>query len=560
MLQRIFPCIQWMGAYDRANLRGDLVAGVTVAVLLIPQAMAYAMLAGLPPVHGLYASVFPLLAYALVGSSRHLAIGPTAIVSILVFAGCSALARPGSPEYIGYATVLALAVGVIQIALGLLKMGFLINFVSHAVVSGFTTGAAILICLAQMKHLLGVDVESGDRAIEIAVLLVHEIGETHVLTACLGVGSLIAVFIFGAKRKPGPLVAVVASTVLVYALRWDKLGVATVGAVPRGMPAVALPGINMESMRTLGPVIGVIAAISYMESMAFVQLIAAKERYRVGPNMELRAIGFANAVSALFQGYPVTGSFSRTAVNYHAGAKTGMAGLITAVLILPALLFLTPVFQYMPKAVLGAIIIVAAAKLIDTRMIRHLFLVDAKDGWTLVITTLTVLIYGIEAGIITGVVFSLVLFIWRSSHPHTAELGYIAHEGAFRDVERFPTAYVDPRALILRLDRSIYFANFGFIEDRLREAMAEKPDLEWVVLDVSGVNDVDGAAVHALEGIVERCEASAIRLMFAGMKGPVRDTFIKAGWDEHHHKDRLTYLTVEHAMEQTDLFDTTVWP
>ena len=562
IIQRIFPGIQWLRSYDKADLRGDAVAAATVAVLLIPQAMAYAMLAGLPPMHGLYASIFPLFAYALMGSSRHLAIGPTAVVSILVFTACSALAEPGSAEYVGYTVLLAFTVGLIQVALGILRMGFVVNFVSHAVISGFTTGAAILICLSQMKHILGIEIESGDRAVELAVSLLHQIGATDPLTAALGIGSLAIVIVCTkyAPRFPGPLVAVVLGTILVYTLDLTEVGLKAVGEVPRGIPSVALPPISMASLKTLGPAIGVITAISYMESMALVQLIAAKEKYRVDPNIELRGIGAANVVSGLFAGYPVTGSFSRTAVNYHAGAKSGMAGVITALLIVPALLFLTPVFEYMPRAALGAIIIVAAGKLIDLRMIRQLFLVDAKDGWTLLITTLTVLIYGIEAGILTGIVFSLALFMWRSSHPHTAELGYVAHEGVFRDTERFPSAYVDPRALILRIDRSIYFANFGFIEDKLRVAMADKPELEWVVLDVSGVNDVDGAAVHALEDIVERCEAAEVRIMFAGMKGPVRDTFIKAGWDAHHHKDRLTYKSVEHAMEQTDLFDTTVWP
>lgn len=561
MLENAFPGLLRLARYRRRNLRGDLQAGLTVAVLLIPQAMAYAMLAGLPPVVGLYASVFPLLIYALVGSSRHLAIGPTAVVSLLVFAGCSELAEPGSPEYIALATLVALLAGCLQLVLGLLRLGVLVSFVSHAVITGFSAGAAILICLSQLKHILGIELEGSDRAIEVAGEVLSELGTTHGPTAAIGLGSLLVLIILQrkAKKVPAALLLVAISTVVVWALGLDAHGVKTVGDVPRGLPALSLPRFDVSGLGRLVPTVIVIAAISYMESIALVQLIAARERYKVFPNVEMRAIGMANIVSGLFSGYPITGSFSRTAVNYEAGARTRLAALITAAVIIPALVFLTPLFYYMPSAVLGAIIVVAAVKLIDIRAIRDLCQLDATDGVVLLATLMATLFAGIEVGILAGVASSLVLYIWRSSHPHMAELGFEPREGGFHDIERFPAAWTDPRLLVFRIDRSIYFANAGFIVDGVREAMDLKPDLQWIILDLSGVNDCDGVALHVFSQFLERCEARKIHVIFSGMKGPVRDRFGKLGWLEEHEAP-LTYATIEQALEHTGILDETVWP
>lgn len=553
MLTSIIPALKWIKGYKRSDLRADALAGVTVAILLVPQGMAYAMLAGLPPVAGLYASVFPLVAYALLGSSRQLAVGPTAVVSLLVFSGCSTVAEPGTPEFWDYAVLTALMVGVIQVTLGLLRMGFIVNFVSHAVISGFTSGAAVLICLSQLRHLLGLTTEGGDTALEMAVGTALEVGQTHPLTLGLGVGSLLLLILCQrtARWVPAPLLVVAVGALLVYALGWSDQEVKTVGHVPRGVPAFGAPEISVASLRVLAPVAAVIAAIGYMESVALVQLIAAREKYRVDPTVELRAIGIANAVSSLCSGYPVTGSFSRTAVNYHAGARTGVASMITAAAVIPALLFATPLFRYLPITVLAAVIIVSAAKLVDLETPRRFFRVDRADGWTLALTFAATLLLGVEKGILAGILCSLGLFIWRSAHPHTAELGYRPCDHMYRDIERFPDAETCPEAVILRVDRSLYFANTRFVEDRLRESIADRPEVRWVVLDLSGVNDVGAVALYGLEELVEELEARDVRVLFAGMKGLVRDRFARAAWTERHGEP-LSHPSVEHALEQIE--------
>ena len=548
-----------MKGYNGRDLRSDVVAGVTVAVLLIPQAMAYAMLAGLPPVAGLYASVFPLVAYALFGSSRQLAVGPTAVVSLLVLSGCSSVAEPGTAHYWHYAVLTALMVGVIQLVLGLLRMGFIVNFVSHAVISGFTSGAAALICLSQFKHLLGLTIEGRDTAVEMAVATALHVGQTHPLALALGGASLALLVLCHKKtpRVPGPLLVVAGGTLLVWALGWHDRGLRTVGHVPQGVPVLEAPEVKLESLRTLAPIAAVIAAIGYMESVALVQLIAAREKYRVDPSVELRAIGIANVVSGLCSGYPVTGSFSRTAVNYDAGARTGVASMITAAAVIPALLFATPLFRYLPITVLAAIIIVSASRLIDWETPRRFFRVCRADGLTLVLTFAVTLLFGVETGILAGVLFSLGLFIWRSTHPHLAELGYRPCDHVYRDIERFPDAETSPEALVMRVDRSLYFANMRFVEDRLREAITEKPEIRWVVLDLSGVNEVCAVALYGLEELVNELAAREVRVLFAGMKGPVRDRFVRAAWTERHGEP-LTYPSDEQALEH--IKDETVCP
>jgi SulP family sulfate permease len=554
VLDRTIPAVAWLRSYKRSDLRPDLIAGLTVAVMLVPQGMAYAMLAGLDPVVGLYASTLPLIAYALFGSSRHLAVGPVAMVSLLVMTSCSVLEKPGSPEYMALAATVALLAGGIQLLLGFLRMGFIVNFLSHAVISGFTSAAAIVICLSQLKHLLGVKLEGGESAILVAMEAARRLSEAHPLTLAIGLVSIGVLLLIRAKlpRVPGPLVVVVAGTLLVYAFGWDALDVKTVGEVPRGLPAFSPPALSRETAVQLAPTALLIVFVGYMESIAVAQFIGAKERYRVDPNAELRGLGLANVVAGLFSGYAVTGGFSRTAVNYGAGARTGLAAIVTAALVALTLLFLTPLFYYLPNAVLASIIVVAVLGLIDIRAARRFFRVKAVDGWTLVITFLVTLSWGIEQGILVGAAFSLVVFIWRSSHPHTAEMGYVEREDVFRDLARYPDAARCPRAIILRVDASLYFANMKFIEDRLRERLAERTDVKWVIVDLSGVNDIDAPAIHALDEIIETYGERGIRFVFAGMKAHVRDVVARAGWGEEG-MERPNYSSLEHALDAIGL-------
>ncbi|MBD3305381.1 sulfate permease [candidate division KSB3 bacterium] len=534
MLKHYLPVIDWLGHYDRRHLPHDLTAGVTVAIMLVPQAMAYAMLAGLPPVIGLYASTVPVVAYAVFGTSRQLAVGPVAIVSLLVYVGTSPLAEPGSSEYLSLTLLLAFTTGIVQLVLGVLRLGFLVNFLSHAVISGFTSAAAIVIGLSQLKHLLGVQLSREHSIFQVVYQAGRNIGQTNLMTLGIGVASIVLLLVFKKHypRFPAPLLVVALGTLSVYAFQLQTLGVAIVGEVPQGMPTPSLPPLSLESVKVLLPTTLTIVFVGFMESIAVAQSLASKEKYKVEANQEFIGLGAANIVSALFSGYPVTGGFSRTAVNYQAGAKTGLAGMITAALMMLTLLFLTPLFYYLPKSVLAAIIMVAVSGLIDVQEAVKLFRLKPVDGWTLLLTFLCTLMWGVEQGIILGVVFSLVVFIWRSAHPHTAELGYIEADGTFLNIERFPAAKTFPKTLILRIDAALFFANMRFIEHLLRDRLVERPEVTQVVLDLSGVNDVDAVAIDTLKELVETHRDQGIRFEFAGMKGPVRDLFVQAEWEE----------------------------
>ncbi len=550
MVGRILPAYGWLRNYRRADLAGDLSAGLVVAVMLVPQGMAYAMLAGLPPVIGLYASTIPLLAYTLFGSSRQLAVGPVAMISLVVIAKCSAIVpEVGSTEYVRVVLLLCLMVGAIQVALGLLRMGFLIHFLSHAVISGFTSAAALLIGLSQLKHVLGIELPSQHSAFELLRETARGIGGTHPATLAIGLGSIVALIALKRllPRLPSAIAVVAVATLLTGLLRLDAQGVQIVGHVPSGFPGFSMPEWSASGIGVLLPAAFTIVFVGFLESISIAQVIATREKYRIDTNRELVALGVSNVAAAFFSGYPVTGGLSRTAVNYQAGARTGLASILTAALVLLTLLVLTPLFHFLPSAVLGAIVIVAVATLVDIKTPRRLFAVKPSDGWMLVITFLGTLSLGVEHGVLLGVVLSLLLFIWRSAHPHTAELGYVQDQGIFRNVKRFPGAKTFPEALIVRVDASLYFANMSFLEDWLRRHVHERPTVKWVLMEMSGVNDIDGVAIEALERLMEGYRERGVEFAFADIKGPVRDLVARAGWRERYGK-RIDYVSVELAL------------
>jgi SulP family sulfate permease len=554
VLQTIVPAFEWLRNYKRNDIRGDLSAGAIVAVMLVPQGMAYAMLAGLPPVMGLYASTLPLIAYALFGSSRQLAVGPVAMMSLLVFAGVSPLAEPGSEEYIHLVLMLSLMVGAIQFAMGLFRLGFFINFFSHAVISGFTSAAAIVICLSQLSHLLGIRLSVQHSIVPLLAEALQRVGETNLIALTIGGVSMVVQLFLRKKmpRFPAPLLVVAGSTLLVYALHLDRWEVAIIGNVPRGLPTLSIPGFSVESLRLLFPLALTILFVGFMESISVAKTIAVREKYKIDSNQELKGLGLSNIVASFFFAYPVTGGFSRTAVNYEAGARTGLASVISATLIILVLYFFTPLFHYLPKCVLASIVMVAVVGLIDVKEAKHLFKVKKADGWTLALTFIVTLAVGSEQGILIGMAFSLLVFIWRSSRPHTAELGYVEKEDVFRNIKRFPEVKTYPEALILRVDASLYFANMGFLEDRLRKSLIERPEVKWVIIDLSGVNDIDAVAIDALEEVVENYHEKGIEFLFAGMKGPVRDLVGKAGWEEKYG-ERIKHPSIQHALQSIGL-------
>ena len=549
MLKKWIPALEWMGSYKKSDLSGDMNAGLIVAIMLIPQGMAYAMLAGLPPVIGLYASTIPLIIYALFGTSRQLAVGPVAMVSLLVLAGVSMLAEPGTDEYISLVLLLMLMIGVIQFLLGVFKLGFIVNFLSHAVISGFTSAAAIIIGLSQLKQLIGVSLEADKNIFLILSETVRRAAEINPVTLAIGLGSILLLIAMKkyVKKIPGPLVVVVVSILAVYLFNLQALGVKIVGEVPSGLPSLSMPAFQLDALIALLPIALTISFIGYMESIAMAKAIAAKEKYKIDPNRELVGLGLANVGGSFFAGYPVTGGFSRSAVNYQAGARTPLATLITAFLIILTLLFFTGLFYYLPNAVLAAIIMVAVYSLIDFKEAKYLFKVNKVDGWTWMLTFLATLLIGIEQGIIIGAIFSLVVFIRRSAYPHVAELGYLPEQKVFRNTKRYPDAKTDPEILIFRIDESLYFANMTFLEDQLCSRVLDKPETKWVVFDFSSVNSIDAVAVHALEGLMEQCQSGKVEIVFAGIKNTVLDILKKADW-EQKYGDRIHYMNIAEAL------------
>ncbi|SES31836.1 SulP family inorganic anion transporter [Salisediminibacterium halotolerans] len=529
------PLIGQLQDYDlRQDMKSDLNAALIVAIMLIPQGMAYAMLAGLPPVMGLYASTVPIVIYALLGSSRQLAVGPVAMVSLLVYTGVSGIAEPGSEEYIAYVLLLALMVGVIQLLLGLLRLGAVTKYISHAVISGFTSAAAIIIAFSQMDSLLGTDLGESKNVFIIMIEAVQNIGNIQAETFFIGLASIVVLFLMKkyTPKIPGPLTVVVLSIAAVQLFNLEQTGVEVVGEIPGGLPGLTIPAMSADAVLTLLPIAVTISLIGFVESYAMAKVIATRERYAVHPDQELRALGAANIGTGFFSGFPVTGGFSRSAVNYDSGAKTGLAGMMTAVFVILTLLFFTSWFYYLPQAVLAAIIIVAVYGLIDVKEPKHLWQVKRADAVTLAVTFIATLAVGIEAGIITGVGFSLAVFLYRSGKPHMAELGYLESEGVYRNIKRFPQAKTDDDKLIIRIDAPIYFANMAYIEEQLRHYMLEHPRLTHVIFDFSSVNDIDAVAVDELEKWLDHHGSRGIRFYFVTVHGPVRDIFKRAGWDE----------------------------
>lgn len=527
----MLPLARTLRRYAPATFKLDLVAGLTTAVMLVPQAMAYAMLAGLPPIVGLYASVVPLALYALFGSSRELAVGPVAMVSLLVATGVGSLAPAGSADFIAYAALLAAMVGVIQLAMGLVRAGFLVNFLSHPVVSGFTSAAALIIGFSQLEHLLGIDIDRGHHIHAIAWQAIQSAGEIEPATLAIGGASIAALIALERRspRAPRALIVVALGTVAVWLLGLADRGVAIVGHVPSGFPRPALPELDAAIAIDLLPIAITIALVGFMESISVARAFARRGRYEIDPDQELVGLGAANLGGALFGGYPVTGGFSRTAVNAQAGARTPVASLITAATVAVVLLVLTPLFHDLPRAVLAAIIMTAVFGLIDVAEVRHLWRVKRSDLALLLITFAATLGLGIEAGIAVGVGASLLWFVVRSTRPHLAVLGR-RPGGELRNVARHPDAAEIDGALIVRMDASFYYGNVSFLKESLRRLELERPGLSRVVLDFSAVNDLDSSADVTLHELLEHYRSRGVALILARVKGPVMDVLERSGY------------------------------
>lgn len=528
---KYIPSLEWIRNYNKTWLSGDISAGLTVGVMLIPQGMAYSMLAGLPPIYGLYAVTIPLIIYALLGTSRQLAVGPVAMVSLLIASGVGSMATSGSEDYIMLAILLALMVGLIQFSMGVFKLGFLVNFLSHPVIAGFTSAAAIIIGFSQMKHLLGVKTD-GEKLLDIVSQLWQQLSAIHFLTFIIGISAIFILIIVKKihKKIPAPLVVVVLGILTVYLGGLHEQGIKIVGNIPQGLPSFSLPNFDFGTMQKLLPTALTIAFVGFMESIAVAKAIHARHKdYKLDANQELVSLGLANMVGSFFRSFPVTGGFSRTAVNDQAGAKTGLASIISATLIILTLLFLTSYFYYLPNAVLAAIILVAVYGLIDFKEAKHLWHTDKTDFYLFIAALIGTLILGIEEGILLGVLLSMVILIYRVSYPHVAELGKIGTSTTFRNIDRFADAKIDDHIVIMRFDAQLYFANVNFFRDKVYDLIKRRMRATHFILDASAISTVDSSAIHMLHDLIGELKSSGVQFLIANMIGPVRDNMTKGG-------------------------------
>ena len=547
---QFIPSLEWIKNYKKEWLNGDISAGLTVGVMLIPQGMAYSMLAGLPPIYGLYAVTIPLIIYALLGTSRQLAVGPVAMVSLLIASGVGHLAAAGTEQYIALAILLALLVGVIQFSMGLFRLGFLVNFLSHPVIAGFTSAAALIIGFSQFKHLLGIKV-SGEKFLEIMSQIFENISNTHITTLLIGlaaIGILIAVKKIH-KLVPGPLVVVLLGILVVYFGGLYDQGVKIVGEIPGGLPSLSLFSIDLTSVQALLPTALTISFVGFMESIAVAKAIHTKHKdYKLDANQELIALGAANIAGSVFKSFPVTGGFSRTAVNDQAGAKTGLASLISATLIILTLLFFTSYFYYLPNSVLAAIIIVAVYGLIDFKEAKHLFNTDKMDFGLFLAASLGTLILGIEEGIFLGVILSMGVLIYRVSYPHFAEMGLVKDGQIFRNVLRFKDAIVKDEIIVMRFDAQLYFANTSYFKDKVKSLIEKRKKPKYFILDASPISAIDSTAAHALHDLIDQMKKDGITFLLANAIGPVRDVIVKSGLDVQIGQDH-SFMSVKDAYD-----------
>ena len=545
-MRSYFPILEWIQEYNKTLFKGDLSAGITVAVMLIPQGMAYAMIAGLPPVYGLYAAIFPQLIYAIMGSSRQLAVGPVAMDSLLVATTLNTMAIVDAQHYISLAIFLAFFMGVIQVFLGLIKFGFLVNFLSKPVINGFTSAAAIIIGLSQLNHMLGVEISQGN-VLQALMQSIWEVRtEIHLLTLMITLGSIF--LIFGIKRFskkiPVALVVVILTTLLTSQLNWNEMGVSIVGTIPSGLPAFNFQWIAVEDIYPLFPMALTLSLIAFLEAISIAKAIEVKEnKETVDPNQELIALGAANVFGSFFQSYPTTGGFSRTAVNHESGAQTGVAAIISAAVVGLTLVFFSSWFYYLPKPVLGAIILTAVINLVDLKYPYQLWSSHREEFFILLFTFLITLFMGIMEGVLLGTLASLSLMVYRSSQPHIAILGRIKGTKHYRNIHRF-TEEVEtfPGVLILRFDGQLFFGNHSYFKKQIVDLLGrETKKIRYLVIDASPINYIDASASNTLNHWIQNLNKEGITVLWVNVIGPIRDLFFKNGMLKKIGKKNLFY-------------------
>lgn len=533
-------------------------AGITVGVLLVPQGMAYALLAGVPPIYGLYAGIVPLILYALLGTSRHLSIGPVAVSALLIYAGVGQVAEPFSEEYLSLVILTGFLIGIAQTAMSFLRLGFLVNFLSHPVIAGFTSAAAVIIAASQLKYLLGISIPPLHYFYETIIYALIHISETNLLALGLGLGGMALITILKKINKsiPGALLTVLIGIALVYILQLQEKGISIVGAVPQGLPKLIFPEFSIANIQLVLPTVFTVTLIGIVESIGIAKAIESKhDYYKVRPNQELFALGISKLVGSFFQSIPTSGSFSRSAINNESGGMTGVSSIVTALLISITLLFLMPLFYYLPEALLASIILLAIKGLFEYNEAKRLWKIHRGDFWMMITTFVVTLAVGIELGVLTGVVLSVLQNTYLSSIPPIIVLGKIPDTDYFRNVERFPEALQNKEILILRFDGSLYFPNADFFKKRIYQFVKKREDdLEVLILDASSILTVDSTGMHAMEEVLHYLKNKGIYFYISGTLGLVRDRFTKAGLMRQIGPENQ-FMNIQDAVEAFDCRD-----
>lgn len=555
ILQNIFPILASTKGYTASTFKDDLIAGLTVGIMLVPQGMAYALLAGMPPIYGLYGGLIPLFLYALFGTSRQMSVGPVAVSALLVLGGVSQIATPETPEYIGLVITAGLLIGIAQILLSFLRLGFLVNFLSHPVVAGFTSAAAIIIAISQLKDFLGFPIPKFSESYETFFYAVEHIKETNWISVVL-CGSAIAIM-FGfraiSRSIPGALIVVIIATFISWLFDLEGYGLDLVRYVPEGLPLFQVPDLQFSTLQKLIPTVLTVTIIGIVESLGIAKVLEAKhQNYTVRPNQELFALGIAKVGGAFFQAIPSSGSFTRSAINNEAGSKTTVSSIITATLIALTLLFLTPLFYYLPKAVLAAIILMAVKSLFDLEEAIHLWHTHKEDFVMMLVTFVATLAIDIPVGIATGVLLSAGANLYRSSKPHVAILGQIPGTVHFRNIRRFSRAKELEHKVILRFDDQLYFANASYFKDTVKKIVRDcSRPLNYFYLDATNIHGLDSSGLTALREVHRNLRKQHIQLCICGATGPVRDMLYRSGFmDELGKKNHFVYLYSAHQYHQ----------
>jgi SulP family sulfate permease len=532
-IKKFIPILEWLPNYNKSLFKGDFVAGLTVGIFLVPQGIAYALIAGLPPIYGLYCALVPQVMYAIFGSSRQVAIGPVAMDSLIVATGVSTLALAGSESYIAIAILLAFIVGSIQFLMGVFRLGFIVNFLSKPVITGFTSAVALIIGLTQMGNLVGIKFAQSDQIHTVINEIFSHFSSFNLNTTIIGSVAILSIIILRKvnKKIPSALLVIITGILIMRFFTNQFSDVSIVKDIPGGLPSFSFPEIDIAQIRELLPIALTLVMVGYLETISIGKTLEAKQDvYKVRPNQELIALGLSNIFGSFFKAYPSSSSFSRSAVNEESGGKTGMSALISVLIVVLTLLFLMPLFYYLPKTVLAAIIIVAVFRLINIKEGKFLWRSNKLDFWLMIATFLSTLFFGVEYGIIIGVGLSLIILIFRTSKPYVVELGQVPNSNFYRNKERFKDVVLDDEVLVFRFDAQLFYANANYFRDKLGEmAEVKGKALKLIVLDGESINRIDSTGIEMLKEQIKFYKKKNILFFFAGIKGPVRDDLFRSG-------------------------------